>query len=132
MKFVVKAYQKIVKTLNIDLSASYHGQEALLDQLWELQIQAAINMRDVHEISDRHVNLFGEACHYLGEMCRDIMNRNMWQPVQWSCYHIMVVMCVNTLRTAGALFPSLGVFFPVHCIYSHHSRDTLSLYLHTK
>ena len=28
------------------------------------------------------------------------------------CWHIMVVMCVNTLRIAGALFPSLGGFFP--------------------
>ena len=28
------------------------------------------------------------------------------------CYHIMVVMCVNTLRTVGAFFPSLGGFFP--------------------
>ena len=28
------------------------------------------------------------------------------------CWYDTVVMCVNTLRTAGALFPSLGGFFP--------------------
>ena len=28
-----------------------------------------------------------------------------------ACWHILVVMCVSTLRTTGAFFPSLGGFF---------------------
>ena len=35
---------------------------------------------------------------------------------RFSCCHVMVVMCVNTLRTVGTLFPSLGGFFP-HALY---------------
>ena len=30
-----------------------------------------------------------------------------------SCWYISVVMCVNTLRTTRAFFPSLGGFFPL-------------------
>ena len=36
------------------------------------------------------------------------------------CYDITVVMCVNTLRTVRALFPSLGGFFP-RALYIHPS-----------
>ena len=34
------------------------------------------------------------------------------------CYDITVVMYVNTLRTVGALFPSLGGFFPPCIVYT--------------
>ena len=44
---------------------------------------------------------------------------------------LTVAMLWYTLRTAEALFPSLGGFPPVHCIYAQHSRATLSLFLHT-
>jgi len=46
------------------------------------------------------------------------------------CCHVMVVMCVNTLRTAEALFPSLRGFF--HRALYIRSRAILSLFLHTK
>lgn len=61
----------------------------------------------------------------LGARYLDLCEMNLWLDVssgwlwfvsdedeQNICYHIMVVMCVNTLRTAGALFSSLGGFFP--------------------